>query len=574
MKNYPALRRWAAALATVTVFAGLVIVAVLSGRGAAQKDAPAGAGDDKPKSWPMFGGHHSRNMVNTTDRNVPVAFNPVKDKQILWKVDLGSKAYGGPIVADGKIFIGSNNQNPRDPKDFAPDPKTKKLEPIDKGVMMCFDAKTGKFLWQHTYPKLPIGRVQDWPKEGICSNPTVEGKKLWYVNNRSEVICSTTDGKVLWTLDMIGKLGVFTHNLSVCSPLIVGDYLFVVTANGVDEGHINIPAPQAPSFIALDKNNGKVLWQNNEPTATLLTFAKNGKADKQQAIAIKALVDAGLLLMHGQWSNPAYANTAGTPQVIFPGGDGWLRAFDPQSGALLWKFDCNPKHAVYKLSGKGTRSDFISTPVVYENKVYIGVGQDPEHDEGIGHFWCIDLEKAVKFGKTNKDHDVSTGTITKKEAGKKDIQYEVFDPQHEVNKTSALAWHYGEDPLGIKPVPAAWKQGRNYVFGRTMSTAAVHDGLVYIAELAGYLHCLDAKTGEQYWTHNTEGAIWGSPYWVDNKIYLGNDAEELNVFQHGKQKKLLAASAMPQGELIRATPVVADGVLYVVTHNKMYAIKK
>ena len=89
--------------------------------------------------------------------------------------------------------------------------------------------------------------------------------------------------------------------------------------------------------------------------------------------------------MHGQWSNAAYAIVNGKPQIIFPGGDGWLRSFDPQTGKLIWKFDSNPKDAKYELGGKGTRSDFIATPVIVGDRCYIGIGQDPEHYEGIGH---------------------------------------------------------------------------------------------------------------------------------------------------------------------------------------------
>src|SRR5262249_53736116 len=149
--------------------------------------------------------------------------------------------------------------------------------------------------------------------------------------------------------------------------------------NGVDEGHINIPAPQAPSFIALDKRTGRLLWQDNSP---------------------------GKDIMHGQWSNACYAEIGGVPQVIFPGGDGWLHAFEPETGQKLWKFDCNPKKAPrYTLGGKGERSDFIAAPVVYENRIYIGTGQDPEHYEGVGHLYCID-----PAGKTG---DISPELITK-----------------------------------------------------------------------------------------------------------------------------------------------------------------
>ena len=120
----------------------------------------------------------------------------------------------------------------------------------------------------------------------------------------------------------------------------------------MDEGHKNVVDPKAPSFIAVDKNTGAVKWTNNDP---------------------------GSNIMHGQWSNPVYAEPNGKPMVIFPGGDGWIRAFNPPDGALIWKFDCNPKNSDYTLGPEGTRSDFVATPVIYENKLYIGVGQDPEH---------------------------------------------------------------------------------------------------------------------------------------------------------------------------------------------------
>src|SRR5262249_13090692 len=248
------------------------------------------------------------------------------------------------------------NETPRDPK----------IEG-DRGVMMCFDEKSGKFLWQTVYEKLPAGRVSDWPEEGICSAPVVDGDRLYYVSNRAEVICGdTADGKPVWKLDMIGKLKVFPHNLATCSPLLVGDTLFVITSNGVNENHINIPSPAAPSFLALSKKDGSVLWSSNLPSIDLIEARK-----QNPNVTLKQLVDQGRVLMHGQWSNPVYAEPKGKPMIIFPGGDGWLYAFDPKNGQLIWKFDCNPKSSVYVLGGRGTRSDFVCTPVVWEDKLYI-----------------------------------------------------------------------------------------------------------------------------------------------------------------------------------------------------------
>ena len=178
------------------------------------------------------------------------------------------------------------------------------------------------------------------------------------------------EADVVWQLDMMNKLGVSQHNMCSCSVTAVGDLLFVNTSNGVDEEHINLPRLDAPSFIACGKNTGKVLWTDNSP---------------------------GRNMLHGQWSSPAYAVLGGVPQVIFGGGDGWLYSFaaEGENGKpeLLWKFDCNPKESKYVLGGRATRNHIIGTPVIYDGLVYVGVGEDPEHGEGVGHLWCIDPTK-------------------------------------------------------------------------------------------------------------------------------------------------------------------------------------
>jgi outer membrane protein assembly factor BamB len=541
MNTYPALRRWFSVGITVAVFGFVTLspwhlVTLSPGTTAADGAYAQEVKAALDRAWPLFGGTVHRNMVNTVDRNLPAEWNVEEGqpKNLKWVAALGSRAYGGPVVAGGKIYVGTNNEAPRNAKIRG-----------DKGIVMCFRESDGQFLWQAVHDKLGSGMVNDWPREGVCSTPVVEGNRVYYVSNRCEVVCADTEGFLdgkndgaqdekykdktdadfIWRLDMMKELNVFPHNMAACSPLVAGDLIFVVTANGVDEGHINIPAPQAPSFIAVNKKTGKLVWQDNSP---------------------------GKMIMHGQWSNPTYAVANGNPVIIFPGGDGWLRGFEPATGKLIWKFDCNPKASKYELGGKGTRNDFIATPVIYENRLYIGVGQDPEHYEGVGHLWCIDLEKADRVGRTAKDNDVSPVNDN-------------FDPKAPVNKNAAFVWHHG----GPEKDPA--KAGRDYVFGRTMSTCAIHDGLIYVAELAGYLHCLDARTGQKYWVDDLKSAIWGSAYWVDGKVYLANEDGDVYVYAHGKQKKRLA-EPQEMKRPVRSTPVVVNGVLYVMTESHLYAL--
>src|SRR5262245_20416322 len=315
MKSYPSLRRCVAALVTVVILFGVIAVLYWSGNGTPRSHAAV----DEPKAaraHSMFGGGLQRNMVNTVEKNVPTEWDPSSGKNIKWIAKLGSKAYGGPIIAGGKIVIGTNNDNPRDPKIKG-----------DKGILMCFDEATGKFLWQAVHDKLASGQVNDWPREGICSSPFAEDGLLYYVSNRCEVVCRDMDGKEKWKLDMMKELGVFQHNLACCSPLAVGDALFVVTSNGVDEDHKDIPKPDAPSFIAVNKTTGQVLWKTNLPSENLL----------KSSATVKSLIDRGLVLMHGQWSNPVYTTIDGHGEIIFACGTGWIYAFDPKTGELIWK---------------------------------------------------------------------------------------------------------------------------------------------------------------------------------------------------------------------------------------------
>jgi outer membrane protein assembly factor BamB len=392
------------------------------------------------------------------------------------------------VVAGGKVFVATNNDRPRDPgrKGVA-------------GVLLCFRESDGKFLWQAVHPALPLDVARDARREGLAATPAVEDGRVYYVTNRGELVCLDAEGdpetrttRTVWKLDLMRELGVFPHKLPGGSPLVVGDLLFVTTGNGTDEDGVR--APQAPSLVAVDKRTGKLKWQDASP-------------------------GGGIML--GQWSSPAYAQVGGRGQVIFGGGDGWLRAFEPATGRLLWKFNGNPD---------GTRRNyFVGTPVVHDGKVYAGLGQEPSLGAGPADFWCLDLAR--------------TG-----------------------DGTPAVVWHYG----GAADAGTAKELRRKYAFGRTVSTCAVHDGLVYITEVRNVLHCLDARTGRPYWVADLEAEVWGSPFYADGKVFVGTGGGEVQVFAAGKVKRRLGA--LDVQDAVYTTPVAANGRLYFATMRQLFAI--
>jgi len=313
-----------------------------------------------------------------------------------------------------------------------------------------------------------------------------------------------TDADIIWRYDMAGELLVFPHNVTSSSVVVDGDLVYVNTSNGVDYSHKHIINPRAPSLIALDKNTGQLVGE--------------------EASSISKR------LHHGNWSSPAIGTAAGRRLLFFGAGDGICYAFDPKPvpdaegiGILneIWRFDCNPPH--YRaLDGEPVKygkakgpSEIIASPVIHDDRVYVAIGQDPEHGEGAGALSCIDA--------------TGSGDMT----------------------TAGPVWQYT-------------------AINRAISTVSVADGLLYAADYAGVVHCLDAATGEVRWTHDTLGHIWGSTLVADGKVIVGNEDGVLTILEASGTKKVIREVEFPGA--IYCSPVAANGTLYIATMMHLFAI--
>jgi outer membrane protein assembly factor BamB len=206
------------------------------------------------------------------------------------------------------------------------------------------------------------------------------------------------------------------------------------------------------------------------------------------------------------------AEIGGVLQLVHGQGDGWVRGYEALTGKKLWEFDANPKDSVWPK----TRNELIATPVVWDGLVYIANGQDPEHGEGVGHMYAIDPTKR--------------GDITQ----------------------SGRVWHYDK-------------------IRRSISSAAIKDGIVYYPDFSGFVHAVDAKTGKAYWTHDMFAAIWGSVLVADGKLYIGDEDGDVTVLAEGKEKKVLAENSL--GSSVYSTPIPANGALYIANRNQLWALQ-
>jgi len=397
---------------------------------------------------------------------------------------------------------------------------------------MCFRESDGKFLWQYLSPRLSEGRPQDTWGGSMGSSPVVVGNRLWLITNRCEVICFDIEllqkghgePKLVWKTDLRKEFGVFPHYPGMAAgfgpslPAPDKNLLYAVTGNGVDESGTSVPAPKAPSLICLNKDTGKALWQDKSPGKDIMCI---------------------------QLTSPLLLEVKGRAQVVMGQGDGWLRSFDAETGKLLWKCDLNAKDSKYE-PGRGNRNYIVATPVYHEGRIYIATGQNPEDFAGIGCLHCID---------PGNEGDISVDLLE--------------DSKIKPNPNSGVVWHTARQPY---PKEQAEKEKREYAFGRTMSTCAVQDGLVYAPEIDGYMNCFDARTGKAYWIHDLKAAVWGSPLWVDGKIYLPTEDGDVWIFTHGKEKK--APKKIEMEISIHSSPIFANGVLYLASDSRLYAIQE
>lgn len=474
---------------------------------------------------PQWGEKHSRNMISS-ETGLVDDFDLGTGKNIKWTATLGSETWSTPVVAGGKVFIGTNNENPRDPRHEG-----------DRGILLCLDEADGSFQWQLVVPKLGPDPYLDWPRAGIVSPVSIEDGRVYAISNRNEVICldidgqsdgndgpyldegrhmglgsdttyevTTNDADILWLYDIPNQAGTYPHDGAHSAILIDGDFLYINTSNGVDNTHRVIRKPDGPSLIVLDKNTGRLLARDRE--------------------------GIGPDIFHSTWSSPAMGVVNGRKLVFFAGGNGVMYAFKaldaiPPEGEVatlerVWRFDCDPTAPkdnvhVYLRNRRESPSNVKGMPVFYKDRIYVSVGGDIWWGKNKIWLQCID---AAKEGDTT-----STGPIWSNEL-----------QQH------------------------------------GCSTPAIYNGMAFVADCSGLAHCIDAETGATYWTHDTQGEIWASPLAADGKIFIGTRQGKFLVFKADREKTVIREIKMDGG--IAGTAVAANGVLYVTTMKILYALQE
>ncbi len=461
---------------------------------------------------------------NASDaRNLPADPNSVAP---LWEIKLGTHQYSIPTIDRGRIYIATDDAGVDRPG----------YKPTGGGVLRCVDQVTGKLIWQFITPRYMAGvkapyHYDQW-KCGICSGPLVEGDRVYVVGSRGEVLCLNRNGQAN------GNTGPFTDELAYMgidanipgSALGPTDGDIIWRYNMLDEGVIPHDVCGSTLLIVGDliyacTSNGLDDKHYKVPAPfapTLIVLDKNtGK------LVAKDDEKIGTRLLHCNWSSPIAGQVGGKTLVFFAGGDGVLYAFEPvkpsvevQTLKKVWSYDCNPESYRFRdgqpiTPSNHTRktpdgpSEVIGGAVFHNGRVYVAIGQSPVHGIGQGYLSCVDAA------------------------------------------TGAKVWG---SPL----------------VERTLATPAIADGLLYIPDTTGNLHCFDANSGERYWVHNMGFTTWpASAFVADGKVYASTEAGVLWVLKAGKELQVLSRTRFKTPP---TTVTAADGVLYIPTQKSLIAV--
>jgi outer membrane protein assembly factor BamB len=262
--------------------------------------ATSAGGPALAEDWPCWRGPRHDGISRET--GLLTAW-PKDGPRQLWKAEL-SGGFSAVVVADGRLYTQTKEKN--------------------QEIVVCLDAATGRDLWRYRYdcdyaahPTF-TGGGRPKSRTGPRATPTVDGDHVFTVGATGILLClEAKTGKPVWQQDFLKIAGrkCPSHGYNAC-PLVVGDHVYVQPGG-----------PNGRSLAALDKHDGRIVWQAlDDPIG---------------------------------YGTPIWVQAGGHPEVIFFTGAGAV-GVAPEDGHLLWRYPWNTR---YDLN--------IATPIYADGKVFV-----------------------------------------------------------------------------------------------------------------------------------------------------------------------------------------------------------
>lgn len=355
------------------------------------------------------------------------------------------------------------------------------------------------------------------------------------------------------------------------SPVVWGDRLFL-TSTGDTGGF---------SAFCLTVSDGRVLWKKDYPLTPFTKHKFNSFASASPAVTESAV--------YVVWNEPEHY---------------FLAALDHE-GKELWKRDFGPYVSQHACG---------VSPVVVDGKVILGGEQDGQKfvpgstRDGESFIVAVDARTGADVWKTPRRSVVvaySTPCVRTTKDGKKLL---VFNSEaHGIYAldlaTGKEVWAY-DKAFDKRSVSSPFMVG-DLIFGSSGSggggnksvvvragdstasgqaelayevkksapyvpTGVAVGDLVWLWSDAGIVTCLHAPTGDIRYQERVGGNFFGSPVWVDGRLYAVSTSGEIAVVEAAEKFKVV--SRFPLEETCHSTPAVAGGRMYIRTERHLVSI--
>jgi outer membrane protein assembly factor BamB len=378
--------------------------------------------DARAADWAQWRGPEQNGV--SRDRDLPDRFNtdPSKpDSNVIWKQPIGGRST--PIIMNGRVYL---------------------INDAGEGIneqerVMCFDADTGKVLWEYKFNVFHTDIVSSrvgWTN--LAGDP--ETGNIYAQGVQGLFLCFDKDGKLLWSHSLTEEYGrISGYGGRVTSPTVDGDLCIVgmVNASWGDQ------ARPGNRYLAVDKRTGEPVWWS-EVGPVPATY----------------------------YSTPVVAVINGERLLITGGSDGFVHGLRVRTGEQIWK---------YRVGARAINN----APVVDGTHVYVGHGEENVDTNTRGRVVCLDaghIEKGQPKLVWKKD-GIRNGYVS---SILHDGRLYVCDDSGRMYCLDA----------------ATGKQHWTYKYGRDARGSPVWaDGKIYIGEVAARFHILkpeDKRCRELY----------------------------------------------------------------------------
>ena len=393
--------------------------------------------------------------------------------------------------------------------------------------------------------------AQDWPMRGHSSSrasfvANKDGPRSWdpkKVFNKAKPVGEKNAqdariGVVKWVE------GDFWD--AMCDPVVANGLLWIGTANPMGK-----KTEDASVLACFDTKTGALLYQHVSQKLgvarqdwpgtgnTSTPFIEGNRlwfcTNRLEVICMNIWIDnsPGADIVRNQHCNPVIFQKNGQNYVAIGQGDGFVRAFESQTGKLKWQFDLNTLAERRAKNAYAKRRLLTESPVFDGERLYFVIGADREGGFERGGIYCIG-----PFGSGDVNPEI------------------IVENSSQKNKNSKLIWEHSElEGMQVH-----------------ISTAGlcVTPSFLFSADIDGMVKCFDKRSGKLHWKHDMQAAVIGTPLVVGDTLYVADEDGDVEVLKASAEYEFI--SGMNHAQPIESSPIYADETLFIVTRYKVFAI--